>query len=74
MDARAVVERFVVAFGDGDVPCSGDYPGAEGFSDLISKMMEVLELTPPRTCSFSWTTTRSDGLIEELDVYYNLLT
>jgi uncharacterized protein len=65
MDPRAVVERFVVAFGDGrledalsllhdefvvhaagDVPYSGDYLGAEGFSDLISKMMEMLELAP----------------------------
>ncbi len=64
-DCRAVVERFVVAFGEGrlrdaldllhddfvvhaagDVPYSGDYVGAEGFTDLITTMMEMLELTP----------------------------
>ena len=65
MDTRAIVVRFVVAFGEGrlgdalrllhddfvvhaagDVPYSGDYHGAEGFSELITKMMEVLELAP----------------------------
>ena len=65
MNARAIVESFVVAFGEGrlddalgllhhefvvhaagDVPYSGDYHGAEGFSELITKMMAVLELTP----------------------------
>jgi uncharacterized protein len=65
VDTRAIVERFVVAFGEGrlddalgllhdefvvhaagDVPYSGDYHGAKGFSELITKMMTVLELTP----------------------------
>ena len=65
MGTRAIVEKFVVAFGDGrlqdalsllhddfvihaagDVPYSGDYRGAEGFSELIAKMVAVLEFTP----------------------------
>ena len=65
MGTRAVVEKFVVAFGDGrlqdalslldvnfvihaagDVPYSGDYRGAEGFSELITEMVAVLDFTP----------------------------
>ena len=65
MGTRAIVEKFVVAFGDGrpqdalsllhdnfvihaagDVPYSGDYRGAEGFSELIAEMVAVLEFTP----------------------------
>ena len=65
MGTRAIVEKFVVTFGDGrlqdalsllpedfvihaagDVPYSGDYLGAEGFSELIAKMTAVLELMP----------------------------
>ena len=65
MEPRAVVEQFVVAFGEGrlrdvwsllhddfvvhaagDVPYSGDYVGAQGFTELITKMLEALELTP----------------------------
>jgi len=65
MGTRAVVEKFVVAFGDGrlqdalsllhddfvihaagDVPYSGDYLGAEGFSELITKMVAILDFTP----------------------------
>ena len=65
MNPQAIVERFVVAFGEGrlddalsllqddfvvhaagGVPYSGDYQGAQGFSELITKIIEVLELTP----------------------------
>ena len=56
MDPRAVVERFVDAFGNGrlddvvhaagGVPYSGDYQGAAGFRDLITKISEVVDLTP----------------------------
>ena len=65
VDPRAVVERFVDAFGDGrlddalsllhddfvvhaagGVPYSGDYQGAAGFRDLITKIFEVVDLTP----------------------------
>jgi ketosteroid isomerase-like protein len=65
VDARAIVETFVDAFGEGrlddalallhddfvihaagSVPYSGNYVGAQGFTELITKMVEVLELTP----------------------------
>ncbi len=65
MNPQAIVEKFVVAFGEarlddalsllhadfvvhaaGGVPYSGDYQGAQGFSELITKMLPVLELTP----------------------------
>jgi ketosteroid isomerase-like protein len=70
-DCRAIVVKFVDAFGDqrldealsllhddfvvhaaGDVPYSGDYRGAAGFLDLITKMSEVLELTPSPEMQF----------------------
>ena len=71
MDARTIVETFVVAFGDGrlddafallhddfvvhaagDVPYSGDYLGAEGFSELLGKMLPALDLTPSPDMEF----------------------
>ncbi|HEX3289648.1 MAG TPA: nuclear transport factor 2 family protein [Mycobacterium sp.] len=84
MDARALVEKFVDAFGDGrlqdalgllhdefvvhaagDVPYSGDYRGAEGFSELIAKMMAVLELTPSPDMQYI-----ADG--DKVVLYYRL--
>jgi uncharacterized protein len=84
MDARSVVENFVVAFGEGrledalamlhddfvihaagDVPYSGDYVGAEGFRELITRMMAVLELTPSTDTQYLL-----DG--ETVAIYYRL--
>ena len=84
MDARALVEKFVDAFGDGrlqdalgllhdefvvhaagDVPYSGDYRGAEGFSELIAKIMAVLELTPSPDMQYI-----ADG--DKVVLYYRL--
>jgi uncharacterized protein len=84
VDARALVEKFVDAFGDGrlqdalgllhdefvvhaagDVPYSGDYRGAEGFSELIAKIMAVLELTPSPDMQYI-----ADG--DKVVLYYRL--
>lgn len=45
-DALDLLHDDFVIHAAGDVPYTGDYHGAEGFSVLISKMMESLELTP----------------------------
>jgi uncharacterized protein len=45
-DALNLLHDEFVIHAAGDVPYSGDYHGAEGFSELIANMMEMLELTP----------------------------
>jgi uncharacterized protein len=75
MGTRAIVEKFVVAFGDGrlqdalslldddfvihaagDVPYSGDYRGADGLSELITKFRSSTSRRA-RTCITSSTAT-----------------
>jgi hypothetical protein len=41
------------------VPYSGDYRGAEGFSELIAKIMRASSSRRVRTCSTSRMATRS---------------
>jgi ketosteroid isomerase-like protein len=45
-DALNLLHDEFVIHAAGDVPYSGDYRGAEGFSELIANMMEMLDLTP----------------------------
>jgi uncharacterized protein len=45
-DALNLLHDEFVIHAAGDVPYSGDYRGAEGFSELITNMMEMLDLTP----------------------------
>ncbi len=45
-DAWRLLHDDFVLHAAGDVPYSGDYVGAEGFTELITKMMDVLELAP----------------------------
>ena len=51
-DALSLLHDDFVVHAAGDVPYSGDYHGAEGFSELIMKMMEVLDLTPSPTMQY----------------------
>lgn len=84
MNPRAIVEKFVIAFGEGrlddalsllhdefvihaagGVPYSGDYQGAQGFSELITKILPVLDLTPSPEMEYL-----VDG--EKVVIYYRL--
>jgi ketosteroid isomerase-like protein len=45
-DALSLLHDEFVVHAAGGVPYSGDYLGAEGFSELIAKILPVLDLTP----------------------------
>lgn len=45
-DALRLLHDEFVVHAAGGVPYSGDYLGAEGFSELIAKILPVLDLTP----------------------------
>jgi ketosteroid isomerase-like protein len=45
-DARSLLHNEFVAHAAGGVPYSGDYHGAEGFFEVLTKIYDVLELTP----------------------------
>lgn len=51
-DAFALLHDEFVVHAAGDVPYSGDYHGAEGFSELLGKMLPVLDLTPSPDMEF----------------------
>jgi ketosteroid isomerase-like protein len=51
-DARSLLHHEFVAHAAGDVPYSGDYRGAAGFLELVTKMSDVLEVTPTSPMHF----------------------
>jgi ketosteroid isomerase-like protein len=51
-DARSLLHDEFVAHAAGDVPYSGDYRGAAGFLDLVTKMSEALDVTPTSAMHF----------------------
>jgi uncharacterized protein len=51
-DALSLLHDEFVVHAAGDVPYSGDYRGAAGFLELITKMSEVLDLMPSPDMQF----------------------
>lgn len=64
-DAFGLLHDDFVVHAAGDVPYCGDYQGAEGFQELIGKMLPVLDLTPSEDMEYI-----TDG--DRVVIYYRL--
>jgi uncharacterized protein len=51
-EARSLLHDDFVVYEAGGLPYSGEYHGPEGFFELLTKMNEVLELTPGPTIEY----------------------